>query len=136
MKLKPSDQWFSKCVRHAANWTCEKCGKVFPDGPNYGKAGGLDCSHHHGRAKKSVRWAKENAAALCVKCHMDWHSHPTEGSKWLEEYIGKGAMELLAEKANQTVKVSKVEEKEIAAHYKKEYNRMVEENSREFTSWG
>ena len=135
MKLKPSDIAFSKCVRHAANWTCEKCGRVFPEGQSHGKAGGLDCSHHHGRSKKSVRWAKENAAALCVKCHRDWHSFPTEGSKWLEGYIGIGAVDLLREKANQTVKVSKAEEKEIAKHYRDEYRRMVADNTNDYMSW-
>jgi hypothetical protein len=58
-----------------------------------------------------------------------------ESGVWVEKYIGVGAMELLREKKNHIVKVTKAEEKEIAAHYRKEYRRMVEEGSFEFVSW-
>ena len=100
-----------------------------------GKTGGLDCSHHHGRGKRSLRWCKDNATALCCGCHKWWHSYPTESSLWLEGVIGSGMVEILREKANQIVKVSKAEEKEIAAHYRKEYRRMVAENDNDFESW-
>ena len=131
MKLKPADTWFSKCIRHADRYTCQMCGKQFSED----NARGLDCSHHFGRVKKSVRWAKENATSLCMGCHRKWHSHPIEAFKWLEEYMGKGALELLREKANQIVKVTKAEEKEIASHYRKEHQRMVKEGTFDFESY-
>jgi len=54
---------------------------------------------------------------------------------WIRKFIGDGMMDLLIEKKNQTIKVTKAEEKEIAAHYRKEYNRMVSENDNDFDSW-
>ena len=132
MKLKPADTAFSKCVRQAAGWKCAKCGKYY--GPENGRA--LDCSHIFGRTKRSVRWAKENAVALCVAHHRWWHSFPLESGKWMEKRLGKKKYELLMEKAN-TVgpKITKSEEKEIAAHYRKEFKRMVEEDSNDFVSY-
>ena len=131
MKLSPADTWFSKCVRHSNNWTCQKCGKSYtPD-----NARGLDCSHHYGRSKRSVRWAKENVTALCMSCHRWWHEYPAESGLWLREFLGEGMADLLQEKANQYVKVTKLEEKEIAKHYKKEYERMVKDGTTDFESW-
>ena len=131
VKIKPADTWFSKCVRHSKNWTCEKCGKQY----SHDDARGLDCSHIFGRRFRSTRWAIENAQALCMGCHRWWHENPTESVIWLRELIGDGAYQLLLEKKDQIVKVSKPEEKEISAHYRKEYRRMVAENSTEFESW-
>ena len=135
MKLKPADTWFSKCVRHAANWTCEKCGKQYaPD-----DARGLDCSHIFGRKNRSVRWcgggAVTNAIALCMGCHRWWHENPSESGVWIREHLGEGAYSLLEEKKNQIAKISKAEEKEISAHYRKEYRRMVSQNETDFQSW-
>jgi hypothetical protein len=131
MKIKPADSWFSKCVRLSANYTCQKCGKVY----SQDEARGLDCSHIFGRRHRSVRWAKENAIALCVGCHRWWHENPTESGLWLRSVIGEGAYSLLVEKKNQCAKVTKKEEKEIAAHYKKEHALMVLNSLRDFESW-
>ena len=131
VKIKSCDTWFSKCVRHAAGWACEKCGNQY----TFTDARGLDCSHIFGRRFRSTRWAKENAQALCMGCHRWYHENPTESGLWVRERMGDGAYQLLVEKKEQVVKVSKVEEKEIAAHYRKEYRRMVEENDDTFVSW-
>ena len=131
MKISQADTWFSKCVRHSKNWTCEKCGKEY----SHDNGRGLDCSHIFGRKARSVRWAKENAFSLCMGCHRWWHENPTESGIWARMVIGDGAYDLLSEKKEQIVKVSKLEEKEIAKHYKKEYEHMVNEGSTEFTSW-
>jgi hypothetical protein len=68
-------------------------------------------------------------------CHRWYHENPTESGLWVRELMGEGAYALLVEKKEQIVKVTKTEEKEIAAHYRKEYRRMVEEGSFEFDSW-
>jgi len=44
-------------------------------------------------------------------------------------------MQILRDKRDSLVKVSKAEEKDIAAHYKAEYERMLEDGTHEFTSW-
>jgi len=131
VKIKPADTWFSKCVRHAAGWACLRCGKQY----TADDARGLDCSHIFGRRYRSTRWAKENAQALCMGCHRYFHEQPTESGLWVRELIGDGAYQLLVEKKEQIVKVSKSEEKEIAKHYKKEFERMVAENDTVFQSW-
>ena len=131
IKLKPADTWFSKCVRHAANWTCERCGNSYT--AETGRA--LDCSHTFSRRFRATRWATENVTALCMGCHLWYHQQPTESGLWIRGRMGEGAYDLLFEKKEQIVKVTKTEEKEIAAHYRKEYRRMVLENNTEFTSW-
>lgn len=131
MKINPADTWFSKCVRHSKSWTCEKCGKSYSESD----ARGLDCSHIFGRKNRSVRWAKENAQALCMSCHRWWHENPSESGFWIRELMGDGAYNLLVEKKNQIVKVSKKEEKEIAAHYRNEYRKMVSEGNKDFLSY-
>ena len=131
MKLSTADTWFSKCIRHSASWKCEKCGKQY----QHDKAGGLDCSHIFGRNSRSVRWAKENAFALCMGCHRWWHENPTESGVWCRKVIGQGAYDLLEEKRNKIAKITKIEEKEIGKYYEKEYERMVKENSTDFISY-
>jgi len=61
----PADSAFSKCIRERANWTCERCGKHYPEG----NRGGLDCSHHHSRGNWSIRFNPLNSEALCYGCH-------------------------------------------------------------------
>lgn len=131
VKTKPADQWFSKCIRHAANWTCEKCGNQYTED----NARGLDCSHIFGRRYRGTRWAVENADALCMGCHRWYHENPTESGLWVRERMGEKAYELLVEKKEQIVKVSKVEEKEISAHYRSEYKKMVDSGDNNFESW-
>ena len=134
IKIKPADTAFSKCVRHSKHWTCEKCGKVYPDGFATGKAQGLDCSHIFGRRHRSVRWWKDNVQALCMGCHNWYHESPTESGIWIRELYGD-RYELLIEKRNQIVKISKKDEKLIAAHYRKEYNQMIKDGTFDFENW-
>jgi hypothetical protein len=131
VKIKPADTWFSKCVRHAANWTCAKCGKQYTEE----NARGLDCSHTFSRRFKATRWASENCVPLCMGCHLWYHQQPTESGMWMRELMGEKAYDLLKEKKEQIVKVTKAEEKEIAAHYRKEYRRMLEDGTTEFESY-
>ena len=132
MKIKAADTWFSKCVRQRDGWTCQKCGKQY----EWDKGRGLDCSHVFGRTRRSTRWCKENAVAMCMGCHRWWHSFPAESGRWFADKVGMKKFELLLEKAN-TVgpKITKSEEKEIAKHYKKEYERMVEEDDNDIQSY-
>ena len=65
LKRTPADIAFSKCIREAANWTCERCGTSYPK-----NAPGLECSHHHTRGAWSIRFHPLNAEALCTGCHF------------------------------------------------------------------
>jgi len=64
LKRTKADKLFSQFIRERAEWVCERCHVDCVDNHGY-----LDCSHFHSRAKKSVRFDPDNAAALCKKCH-------------------------------------------------------------------
>jgi len=119
VKRKPADDEFSKCVRASANYTCERCGTYY--GPGHA---GLHCSHNFSRRHRTIRWCKENALSLCYGCHSWFGGNPADSGRWLEEKLGESALEVLREKRDSRVKVPKTEEKEIAAHYRKELKKI------------
>ncbi|CAN8141902.1 Bacteriophage Lambda NinG protein [uncultured Thiomicrorhabdus sp.] len=129
-KIKPADTWLSKCVKLAASYTCEKCGAVHDESSK-----GLHSHHVVPRNVRRLRWYKGNLICLCFKCHRWAHDYPYESGDWIKSNLGKGAFELLMEKRNEYVKIPKAEEKEIAKHYRQEFNLMVETGSKEFTSY-
>jgi len=128
MKLKAADTWFSKCVRKAANYTCQRCEKQYQEGDT-----GLHCSHIFSRRHRTIRWCWDNAQALCYSCHQWYGGNPVDSGKWITSLYGEGYMELLREKMNSKTKVSKIEEKEIAKHYRDQFNNM--EPGDDFESW-
>ena len=120
VKILQADKWFSLCVRERADWICEKTGKKYPE-----KSSGLHCSHIIPRRNKSVRWCGLNAQALSYSAHLYWfHSNPLESSAWVREQLGEEMYDILIEKSNQIFKMAKGEEKEIAKHYKEEYEKI------------
>jgi hypothetical protein len=123
-KAKPADQAFSKCVRERAGWKCEKCDKQHEE-----NSMGLHCSHIFSRRFRTIRWAGDNAQALCYGCHSWYGGNPADSGKWIEDLLGEGHIELLREKRDSMVKVSKLEEKEIAAWYRKQLKIMKEKRA-------
>lgn len=119
MKRSPADNWFSKCIRAQANYTCQRCGKVYDKSST-----GLHCSHNFSRRHRTIRWCVENAFALCYSCHQWFGSEPYEAGKWLEEMLGIEQLDILIEKKNIKLKISKLEEKEIASHYREQFQRI------------
>lgn len=136
VKIKPADTFFSRCVREAANWTCERCNTQYEKGSQ-----GLHCSHIYSRRHRTIRWCALNVQALCYSCHQWFGGNPADSGLWIWEYLGTGAMEILIEKKNTKVKVSKLEEKDIAAHYRKQLKALEsqrgsgKEGRLEFESW-
>jgi hypothetical protein len=120
IKRDQADKWFSDCIRHRAGYQCESCHKGFA-----GLVQGFECCHIYGRANKSTRWATGNAVALCGGCHRRYTEHPLEFNDFLEGYLGSGHLDLLRERKNQIFKTNKVIRKEISAHYRAEFRRMV-----------
>ena len=129
MKISQADKWFSKCIKKAGRWTCLRCKKQYQETD----ARGLDCSHVFGRRHRTVRWCKDNAKPLCMGCHRWWHENPTESGNWLIDLWGEGHFQLLREKRDSGIKVSKLEEKDIAKHYKSQFENM--EDGDDFESW-
>jgi len=64
----------------------------------------LQCSHFHGRARKSVRWDEDNGAGFCGACHLYFTSHPLEHVEWFKVRLGQERFELLECRANQIYK--------------------------------
>ena len=116
MNITPSDKAFADCVKAAYDNTCQKCGIH----------GRMENSHIHSRRHRTIRWCKENALPKCHGCHRWWHENPTESGKWFEDKYGPGLVELLREKKNNKFKIPKVEEKEIAKHYRFELKKIKE----------
>jgi len=131
IKIKPADKAFSKCVRESHNNTCERCGKV----------GNMENSHVYSRRHRLIRWCKDNANCLCHYCHRLWHENPLESFIWFEKEFGQGRIDLLVEKRNARIKVSKLEEKDIAKHYREQLKLIEQKRSEgeigyiDFESW-
>ena len=122
IKRTPADKAFSDCVRSAAEWTCERCHKYYPEGNRMG----LHCSHYHGRGKWGIRFCVENAESLCYGCHSYLGSQPNLHSDHKLELLGQGAIDILREKSNDTSlgRLAKREVKFIAKHYREEFKRI------------
>ena len=63
---------------------------------------------------------------MCFSCHQWFGGNPADSGYWITEKKGEKYMELLREKRDLKVKITKAEEKEIAAWYRKEH-KMLEE---------
>jgi len=124
VKIKPADTAFSRCVREASGWTCERCNAQHEKGSM-----GLHCSHIYSRRHRTIRWCKDNAQALCFSCHQWFGGNPADSGEWVTELLGNGHIELLREKMLMKVKVSKLDEKDIAAHYRKELKELERQRS-------
>ena len=136
MKTSTADQYFSKCVRAANNYCCEKCSKQYDSSST-----GLHCSHIFSRRHKTIRWCKDNAQSLCFACHQWFGGNPADSGKWLEDLLGEAHLDLLREKMRSKMKVPKSEEKAIAKHYKEQLKLIQEKRDAgeqgyiDFVSW-
>lgn len=137
MKRDKLDAIFSELVRERANWTCEWCGKYFPEGSR----GGLHCSHIYSRRHAATRTNPLGAVAHCYACHLRYGSNPIEGGKWATSYLGEGTVQILAELLRTPVKYTKADKEEAYQHYKKEKERIKKLRMQgvtgriEFTGW-
>jgi len=119
MKIDPLDKLFSEYIRRRAIQRCggcERCGTIKPDltredGSTFPGWMSLQCSHFHGRTKKSVRFDPDNAAGLCAGCHMYLEHNPLAHYEWFKEYLietaGAQAFEYLNIRAQTPQKVDK-----------------------------
>lgn len=97
IKITPEDRLFSLFIRSRAGWKCEleKCQRHYPP-PTIS----LQCSHFHGRRKKSVRFDPENAAALCYAHHRNFTENPLDHTEWFKKRLGEKAFDALTLRAN------------------------------------
>ena len=114
IKRTKLDAVFSDLVRERADWTCQCCGKEFPDR----KGAGLHCSHFFGRRGASTRHHGDNCYALCFSCHQRLGSNPHEHRAFVHRELGEVRYNDLVLRANTPVKRSKAEREEMYQHYK------------------
>jgi len=120
VKILACDSWFSKCVREAAEWRCQRCQSQHEEGTM-----GLHCAHFHSRGHWGTRFEPFNCAALCYGCHSFIDREPMEKLTFFTDYIGcKSIMDILQEKANSTKHGLKKLKKEISSHYRQELTRI------------
>ena len=136
IKYDDSDKWFSLCVRERSDWTCERCGKKFIP-----PAQSLHCSHLMSRRHRALRWHPDNACAHCFGCHRYLGENPIEFSEWINQRFGQERVIFLIDRAAQVLKVTETERKDIAVHYRKEHEKIIEKRAKaktgriEFTAW-
>ena len=98
IRIDKLDVLFSKFIRLRAGGKCEYCGL-------YNKR--LECSHFHGRRKRSVRYDLENAVALCFSCHQYLGSNPYQHTEFFKKQLGDERFQQLNIRAEITVKLDK-----------------------------
>lgn len=122
MKRLPADDAYSKVIRLSNDWNCHYCKRNFEH-----DKGKLHCSHVFGRRAYRVRWSIDpnNAMAHCISCHRKLGEHPVLFTDHYIETYGQDALDRLRERYNDlSVKYSKAQQKQIAAHFRQEYGRI------------
>jgi len=99
IKLRPTDRLFSKIVRIIYNFTCQKCGRVYP---RDGDLHNLGVSHYWVRNRESTRFDLENVTLLCnLPCHRRWEGEErADYTAYMIERLGQGAFGLLTLRAH------------------------------------
>lgn len=125
IKRTPADIAFSKVVREAADYTCERCGINLRHSPHI-----MDLSHYFGRRNKSTRFEPLNAFCLCRGCHNNLGDSPHDHKQFVLNQLGEGAYQILLEKKRQVLRIRKADEREIAKHYREEHKRLIKMRER------
>tara|TARA_R110002073_G_scaffold52625_1_gene136736 strand:+ start:1346 stop:1801 length:456 start_codon:yes stop_codon:yes gene_type:complete len=121
MKRDKYDITFSEIIRLRDNYTCQRCGKFFPEGSR----GGLDCSHFAGRARLAGRYHPENACAKCRGCHQHLSANPILFADFIKTALGD-RFDFMRRATNTVVKLDRAEKDEIRKHHLSEIKRLTE----------
>ena len=84
IKIDEADKLFSLIIRNRDKWTCQRCGKKYPEGSR-----GLHNSHFWGRGRENTRFSEINCDALCMGCHSYFTANPTEFTEWKKKRLGE-----------------------------------------------
>jgi len=113
---KKLDDVCRELCKERADWTCEKCGKQFPER----KGGGLDWSHFYGRRARGTRWDMDNCAAHCCGCHSWLGANPIEFGLWIEGHLGEVRKSLVMARFHRPMKFYKADKEDMLLHYQSE----------------
>jgi len=128
IKRTSADKWFSDYIRARDNWTCQRCGRKFPDyieGGDNTALGGLDNAHCFTRGHNLVRFEPNNAVALCYGCHSYLDANPTEKFSFFEDRVGTETFEDMRIKSHLPYKGIKKDQKEIAKKYRDLFRGLI-----------
>lgn len=120
IKTHKHDAIFSKLVRARVNFTCEACGKYYPEG----QRAGLHCSHLFSRRYASTRLHPSNAVAHCYSCHQRLGSNPVIFAEWIKEKIGAAGVEILRAMTRMTPRFRPKDYQAMYEFYKREWTLM------------
>lgn len=123
MKRDKIDKLFSLMVRERDNWTCQRCGKYYPEGSRQG----LHCSHIFSRRHRSTRWEPLNAVAHCFSCHQYLGGNPVLFNDWARDYLGNETVDMLTEKHRVIIKLTEADKRDMYTFMRREYNRMIDD---------
>jgi 5-methylcytosine-specific restriction endonuclease McrA len=98
MKRTKEDRVFSRLIRERDEWTCQRCGKVYPENHQ-----GLHCAHIFSRARMSTRHDMLNAVALCYGCHRYLDTNPQLKRHFFRERLGHAVYDDLEARSRRLV---------------------------------
>ena len=84
IKIRKSDQVFSRYIRTRDNWKCQRCYKKYQEGDQ-----GLHNSHFFGRACEATRFLGSNCDSLCFGCHQYFGANPAMYTEWKVKQMGE-----------------------------------------------
>ena len=97
IKLRTSDRLWTKYMRIQQKYTCQKCGRIYPED----NCRNLGVAHFHGRGHENARFDEENTLCLCsIPCHQYFDTHKTEFEAFMLKRLGQERFDLLALKAH------------------------------------
>ena len=100
IRIDKLDVLFSRFIRLRAGGKCEFCGT-----PRTMRQ--LQCSHFHGRRKRSTRYDPDNAIGADFGCHQYLGSNPYAHTEFFKKRLGSERFEELNIRAEMIVKVDK-----------------------------
>ena len=106
-KVDMTDTLFSKYVRLLEGGYCRVCKKYF------GLTQGLHVHHYKSRGKRSVRWDRDNACALCTYDHFKIQHNEAANTELFLNILGQERFEALLIRAETLHKYTKEEIKAI-----------------------
>lgn len=126
MKRDKYDTLWSDLVREAADWTCERCGREFPER----KSQAFHCSHYIGRRYQATRFAPDNCFGLCYPCHNYLGERPHDHKAWAMDQLGVHRYEKLIALGRTTVRRRKAEKESMHKHHREELARILKDRKR------
>lgn len=127
---KVLDALFSEYIRKRAIARvggCERCltpkfdiqkdnGDVFPAWKQ------LQCSHFHGRAKKSTRFDEDNCIGICGACHLYLTAHPLEHVEFFKQRFGGDKFDMLNSRMRD---IQKPDKELLTLYYKQKLEEIL-----------